>query len=100
MPQATHLPMARRKRVLDAARDLARSGQHLNHQSIMAHLERMEGFAEAGERLRDIRGQRIGCALWRSPGGPELRSQVGALRSQPRKRSDRCQSRDWGSGRN
>jgi hypothetical protein len=57
MPQATHLPMARRKRVLDAARDLARSGQHLNHKSIIAELEFMEGFAEAGDRLRIIRSQ-------------------------------------------
>jgi len=57
MSQPTHLPLARRKRVLDAARDLARSGQYPDHKSILMHLEPMEGFAEAGERLRDIRGQ-------------------------------------------
>ena len=67
MSQPTHLPLARRKRVLDAARDLARSGQYPDHKSILMHLELMEGFAEAGDRLRDIRGQldRL-CALAQS----------------------------------
>jgi hypothetical protein len=56
-----------RQRVLNRARDLARSGQHPDHKSIIAHLEPMEGFAEAGDRLRDIRGQldRL-CALAQS----------------------------------
>ena len=46
-----------RKRVLEAARDLARSGQHPDHKSILAHLELMEGFADVRDRLRDLRGQ-------------------------------------------
>ena len=76
MSQPTHLPLARRKRVLDAARDLARSGQYPDHKSILMHLELMEGFAEAGDRLRDIRGQldRL-CALAQS-GRSRLRSPV------------------------
>ena len=50
-------PLARRKRVLDAARDLARSGRYADHRSIFAHLETMDGFTETRVRLRDIRSQ-------------------------------------------
>ena len=56
-PCSPHLALARRKRVLDAARDLARSGRHPDHQSILAELEPMEGFADAQERLRVLRSQ-------------------------------------------
>lgn len=57
-------PWTRRKRVLDAARDLARSGQHPDHKSIIPQIESMEGFAETRDRLKDIRLQldRL-CAL-------------------------------------
>jgi hypothetical protein len=57
----------RRVKVLNHARELARSGQHPDHKSIIAHLEHLEGFAEAHNRLRDLRGQldRL-CALAQS----------------------------------
>jgi hypothetical protein len=47
MKLATHIASAKRKRLLDVARDLARSGQHPDHTSVLAELEVMEGFAEA-----------------------------------------------------
>jgi hypothetical protein len=47
MKLATHIASAKRKRLLDVARDLARSGQHPDHTSVIAELEVMEGFAEA-----------------------------------------------------
>jgi len=54
----------RRKRVLDAARDLARSGRYSDHASILAELELMEGFAETQDRLQVIRSQlNYLCAL-------------------------------------
>ena len=46
-----------RSQFLNRARDLARSGQYQDHASIMADLEPLEGFAEARERLQDIRSQ-------------------------------------------
>ena len=46
-----------RTRILNHARDLARSGQYQDHASIVAHLESLEGFAEARDRLRDIQSQ-------------------------------------------
>jgi len=47
MKLATHIASAKRKRLLDVARDLARSGQHPDHRSVIVELEAMEGFAEA-----------------------------------------------------
>lgn len=61
---------AQRTKVLELARDLARSGGHPDHTSILAELEPMEGFAEARVRLEEsaIRLQldRL-CALARTP---------------------------------
>ena len=61
---------AQRTKVLELARDLARSGCHPDHTSILAQLEPMEGFADARVRLEEsaIRLQldRL-CALARAP---------------------------------
>jgi hypothetical protein len=46
MKLATHIASAKRKRLLDVARDLARSGQHPDHKSVIAELEATEDFAE------------------------------------------------------
>ncbi len=42
-----------RRRVLDYARELARSGQHADHKSIVAAIEQMEGFARARTRFQE-----------------------------------------------
>jgi hypothetical protein len=57
MKDPSHLAVARRKRVLNAARDLARSGRYSGHASILVELEPMEGFAESQDRLQVIRSQ-------------------------------------------
>jgi hypothetical protein len=46
MKLATHIASAKRKRLLDVARDLARSGQHPDHKSVIEQLEATEDFAE------------------------------------------------------
>jgi hypothetical protein len=46
----------RRRQALNHARDLARSGQHPDHKSIIAQLEATEGFAE-------VRGWLEGSAM-------------------------------------
>jgi hypothetical protein len=46
MKQPTHIASGRRKRLLDVARDLARSGHHPDHKSVIEQLEATEGFAE------------------------------------------------------
>jgi hypothetical protein len=46
----------RRRQTLNHARDLARSGQHPDHKSIIAQLEATEGFAE-------VRGWLEGSAM-------------------------------------
>ncbi|HEX2552249.1 MAG TPA: hypothetical protein VHL98_01015 [Microvirga sp.] len=43
----------RRKRVLDLARRLARSGVHADHRSILPLLEGLEGFADVRGQLTD-----------------------------------------------
>ena len=48
---------ARRKRVLDIARNLARSGRYSDHKSIFAHLETLDDFADARDRLQILRSQ-------------------------------------------
>jgi hypothetical protein len=48
---------AERTRVLNLARDLARSGRYLDHRSIFAHLEGMHGFGDARNRLQTLRSQ-------------------------------------------
>ena len=42
-----------RRWLLDHARDLARSGQHADHKSIVAELKEMEGFASAQARFQE-----------------------------------------------
>jgi hypothetical protein len=56
MKLSTYIASARRKRLLDIARDLARSGQHPDHKSVIAQLEATEGFAE-------VRGWLEGSAM-------------------------------------
>lgn len=43
----------RRKKVLDVARELARSGQYEDHKSIISHLETLENFEHVRDRLED-----------------------------------------------
>jgi hypothetical protein len=50
-------PLTQRKRVLDVARDLARSGCHTDHRSIFAQIETMDGFSNARNGLQVIRSQ-------------------------------------------
>ncbi len=54
-------------RLLNRARELARTGRHQDHQSIGAQLEAVEGFAEATKELELIRFQidRL-CAMARA----------------------------------
>jgi len=40
-------------RVFNHARDMARSGAHTDHKSIIPHLESLDGFAFAHRRLQD-----------------------------------------------
>ncbi len=49
----------RRRQILDQARELARSGQHADHTTIIRELEAIEGFEVARIRLEDraIRSQ-------------------------------------------
>jgi hypothetical protein len=56
MKAPTWRSTAQRKRLLDVARDLARSGQHPNHKSVIEQLEATEGFAE-------VRGWLEGSAM-------------------------------------
>ena len=62
-----------RGKLLNFARELARSGQHPNHRSIIAQLDALEEFENARDRLEDsaIRLQldRL-CALARVDAGP------------------------------
>ena len=53
MPKAHWKIQNQRTKVLNLARDLARSGQHETHRSILAELEIVEGFADAYGRLTD-----------------------------------------------
>jgi hypothetical protein len=53
----SHWKRDQRVRVMNRAREFARSGQHPDHKSILAELETMEGFAETLDRLRLIRSQ-------------------------------------------
>ena len=53
MPKAHWKIQNQRTKVLNLARDLARSGQHQTHHSILAELEIVEGFADAYGRLTD-----------------------------------------------
>ena len=48
---------ARRGKLLNRARDLARSGRHADHRSIFAELETMDDFADAWGRVEEFRTQ-------------------------------------------
>ena len=53
-----------RGKVLNLARDLAPSGRHADHRSIIAQLQTSEGLADASDRLQGIRSQLdMLCAL-------------------------------------
>ncbi len=52
MPSSDHVAKQRRK-VLDRARELARSGLQADHKSIIAKIEQMEGFALARTRFQE-----------------------------------------------
>ncbi len=52
MPSSDQVAKQRRK-LLDQARDLARSGRHADHKSIVAELKQMEGFALAQTRFQE-----------------------------------------------
>ena len=47
-----------RARLLEHARELARTGAHADHRSILPRLEALDGFSEARSRLED----RVFCA--------------------------------------
>jgi len=53
MPEAFWNTQRQRTKVLGLARDLARSGQHENHHSILPELVAVEGFAAAHRCLTD-----------------------------------------------
>ena len=59
---------AERTRVLNLARDLARSGRYLDHRSIFAQLETMQGFADARNRLQTLRSQLDSLCALAQPG--------------------------------
>ena len=46
-----------RARLLNRARELARTGRHQDYKSIVAQLETVEGFAEATKGIEPIRLQ-------------------------------------------
>ena len=46
-----------RARLLNRARELARTGRHSDHKSILVQLETVEGFAGAAEEIDPIRLQ-------------------------------------------
>ncbi len=58
-----------RARLLNRARELARTGRHQDHKSIVAQLEAVEGFAEATKQIELIRFQidRL-CSMARQTG--------------------------------
>ena len=65
----------RRARVMERARDLARSGEHADHTSIIRHLESLGEFAAVRERFEwsAFRTQldRL-CAMARGTGTPQV----------------------------
>ena len=57
MKPPAHQVSAQRRRVLEAARALARSGGYPDHRSIFAHLETLDGFADSRDGLQIVRYQ-------------------------------------------
>ena len=54
----SHVVYNQRRKVLNHARDLARSGEHADHQTIIPHLAAFEGF----EAVRSVFEDRAVCA--------------------------------------
>jgi hypothetical protein len=57
-----------RARLLNRARELARTGRHPDHKSILAQLETAEGFTEAAKEIEPIRFQLDRLCAVRRPG--------------------------------
>ncbi len=51
--RASEARTRRRAKILDVARDLARTGWHEDHTTILRELEAIEGFAAVQTRLED-----------------------------------------------
>jgi hypothetical protein len=70
-------------KLMNRARALARSGEHADHKSIIAHLATLEGFAAARGRFEDhvfhAQLDKL-CALARGA-APELTSRAKAARN-------------------
>ena len=54
----SHVVYNQRRKVLNHARDLARSGEHADHQTIIPHVAALEGF----EAVRGLFEDRAICA--------------------------------------
>ena len=54
----SHVVYTQRRKVLNHARDLARSGEHADHQTIIVHLSALEDF----EAVRSVFADRAICA--------------------------------------
>ncbi len=67
--RAFDLNQRQRARLLNRARELARTGRHQDHKSIVTQLEAVEGFAEATKQIELIRFQidRL-CSMARQTG--------------------------------
>ena len=73
MGKMTEMRTRQRARVAEVARDLARSGLHADHTSIIPQLEAVEGFARDRFEGYAIRAQldRL-CAMARNPTATQL----------------------------
>ena len=54
----SHVVYSRRRKVLNHARELARSGEHADHQTIIPHVAALDGF----EAVRGLFADRAICA--------------------------------------
>jgi len=81
--KATEQRYARRAKLMNYARTLARSGEHADHKSIIAHLATLEGFEAVQGRFEDraflVQLDKL-CALARGA-APELTSRTKAARN-------------------
>ncbi len=50
-----HTLAGQRRKILDSARALARSGEHVDHHSIAAALQYLDGFADGQRWFEDAR---------------------------------------------
>jgi hypothetical protein len=72
MPGSAWKNYTPRRRLMEHARDLARSGEHADHRSIIAHMQTLDGFAAVRAQLEDraIRFQLDSlCAVSRGSAG-------------------------------